>query len=91
MVPDVAFREVPFPSWKQRQGLEEERLQDENALSLSAFSVDSYETNSVKLEDKDKNLKRRMCREFVEKCRPGGPTYCNDAPLTNAGTPKRFD
>ncbi|CAM2070733.1 hypothetical protein SCOR_35480 [Sulfidibacter corallicola] len=50
----------------------------------------SYVTNSVKLEDKDKNLKRRMCREFVEKCRPGGPTYCNDAPLTNAGTPKRF-
>ncbi|CAM2064838.1 hypothetical protein SCOR_05655 [Sulfidibacter corallicola] len=35
-----------------------------------------------------------MCGEFVEKCRPGalgGPgTYCHDAPLTNAGTPKRF-
>ena len=50
----------------------------------------SYVTNSVKFEDKDKNLKRRMCGEFVEKCRPSGPTYCNDAPLTNAGTPKRF-
>ena len=35
-----------------------------------------------------------MFGEFVKKCRPsalGGPgTYCNDAPLMNAGTPQRF-
>ena len=48
----------------------------------------SYATNSVKLEDKDKNLKRRMYGELVEKCRPGAlGGYGRYGPAPTATTP----
>ena len=65
-----------------------------NRAGYARWFLALYVTNHINTEDKAKNLKGRMFGKFVNECRPGalgGPgTYCNDAPLTNAGTPKRF-